>query len=244
MNYQEKYYKYKQKYLHLKKMYAGAKYCSIDEMMKMTITDFNKCDNKNLVIGSCGYPSFINNINDSKHYTDIKNLFEEIKKYIIKINITDIVITDIVIIVGAVYSEELNFPNRKSSLNIYITPIETSNFKTVVQTIEKLNKTNDNSIRNLYVNAEFPLAINDKIKEILDLIIDINFNYSKVFLINKLCGDCFRSFYYLRANSLGDIGYDVSPNQGTDIRDTDAIKSCFVHPVDTEAKSKIIVVNQ
>ena len=242
MNYKEKYYKYKQKYLHLKKMYAGAKYCSIDEMMKMTITNFNKCDNKNLVIGSCGDPSFINNINDSKHYTDIKNLFEEIKKYIIKINITDIVITDIVIIVGAVYSEELNFPNTKSSLNIYITPIKTSNFKTVVQTIEKLNKTNDNSIRNLYVNAEFPLAINDKIKEILDLIIDINFNYSKVFLINKLCGDCFRSFYYLRA--LGDIGYDVSPNQGTDIRDTDAIKSCFRYPVDTEAKTNYIVVNQ
>ena len=236
MNYQEKYYKYKQKYLHLKKMYAGVKYCSIDEMMKMTITDFNKCDNKNLVIGSCGDPSFINNINDSKDYTDIKNLFEEIQKYIIKINIKDIVI-----IVGAVYPKELQFSSSTSSLNIFITPI--SSFTTVVQTIENLNKTNDNSIRNLYVNAEFPLAINDKIKEILDIIINIHFNYSKIFLINKLCGDCFRSFYYLRANSGETIGYDVSPLQGTDKRDTDAIQSCFKYPIDTTTKTNYIVKN-
>jgi hypothetical protein len=237
MNYQEKYYKYKQKYLHLKKMYAGAKYCSIDEMMTISKEEFNKCDNNNLVIGSCGDPSFKNNINDSKDYSNIKKLFEEIKKYIIKINITDIVI-----IVGAIYQQELQFPNGKSSLNIFITP--TSDFKTVEQTIEKLNKTDDNSIRNLYVNAEFPLAVNDKIKEILDIIIDIHFNHSKVFLINKLCGDCFRSFYYLRKNSGDGIGYDVSPLQSTDKRDTDEIKSCFKYPVNTEFKSKIIVINQ
>jgi hypothetical protein len=236
MNYQEKYYKYKKKYLHLKKMYAGGKLCSINEMMNNSITEFNKCDNKDLVIGSCGDPSFINNILDYTDYTNIKNLFEEIKKYIIKINITDIVITEIVIIIGGVYPVELNFQRSKSSLNIYITP--TSDFKTVVQTIGELNKTDDNSIRDLYVNAEFPLALNDKIKKILDVIIDIHFNHSPVLLINKLCGDCFRSFYYLRNKG---ISYDVSPLQGTNKDDTDAIKSCFNYPVDTEIKGSCIV---
>lgn len=46
-------------------------------------------------------------------------------------------------------------------------------------------------------------------------------------MINKMCGTCHRSLYYLVKNASKNFTYEVSPEQTTNTSDTDDIKKCF-----------------
>jgi hypothetical protein len=79
-----------------------------------------------------------------------------------------------------------------------------------------------------YIKVFFPLNIESSNKYVLDKIFQMT-NKFKFIIINKICGSCFRSLYYLVQNSTKDrLTYQVNPGQGlSTVDDTYDIKSCW-----------------
>jgi hypothetical protein len=178
-----------------------------DFMVTLNKDDIQKCSNKELVKGSCGEPAFFDNIESKENDNDtiLLSYFKIIHKYIKERNKSNLII-----VLGADKYSEIT-ETTTNSVILYITP----NPKWIKELVLS---------DKIYLNAFFPLAINTPtIKNILEEIININ-KICKVKIINKMCGTCFRSLYYLVRNK---IDYEVNPDQGFTSADTAAIRSCF-----------------
>jgi hypothetical protein len=189
--------------------------CTVDDFMKFDKDRIEFCPNKKLVRGSCSVPGFFDK-SSIDEYADInmKKLFETVKTYMVDKS-------ELKIVVGA--TEDLEMKESVSNgLILYITPI--ISFIDINDAIKKLN--NRTIINNsLKINTEFPLGTSKPLTiEILDIIINIKKSGKIVRLINKMCGSCFRSFYYLKNNG---IIYEVNPDQGLTNDDTPQIRRCF-----------------
>ena len=170
--------------------------CTIDEFMTGK-KKMNDCNNKHLVEGSCGEPYFFKD--------GFENINEESKIKLLKIlEAAKILKVNIEFILGA--SKKNEFLSEKMEhgwISLYIDPANVDNKKNI--------------------RISFPLSLKDK--DLLDKIIEFA-KHHKVHILNKMCGTCFPSFYYLVKNS-DNISYNVNPDQGLNETDSPDIKECF-----------------
>jgi hypothetical protein len=227
MDYKKKYLKYKIKYLNLKEQLGGAKYCTIKELMDLPDYD-TECKNLTHVNGSCGEPSFKHGLS-AKISDDVKDsylkLIEIIKNHSNKpINV--------IFIIGALTKFNQNLFPSKNSLIICITPTET--FGSFIDINNELEKEEDLNNKVKFINSYFPLNhIDTNSKLILDKLIELD-EITPIGIVNKMCGTCHRSFYYLLKNK-ENIKYEVNPEQGLNpVMDTQDIKQCFNNLVDND----------
>lgn len=190
---------YKQKYLKYKSKYLNLKYgsgkvCKIQELFDAK--DESECNNNLEVVGSCAEPSW----KDGYTFNISEDDFNKINNTIENIPKD---FQKIIIILG--------------SRNIgHILP------NTYYITIDPamINQSDTINIKNL--NAYFPLRIDGEFdKKVLDIILK---NKNKIKIINKMCGTCHRSLYYLVQNG---VEYEVLPEQGLGILDTIDVQKCF-----------------
>jgi hypothetical protein len=205
------------------------KHCTINEMMTLQEDINNICypEDLNRVKGSCGYPSFID---EQKIENDNNDKIIELFDYISRLLPEN---STIGICVGAVqnpirdkYNINLNF-----NLNATYTNIETilDNIKTNLDNI-KTNldniKTNEKLEKNYYIKNYFPTNQFGSNIKVLDKLLELT-NKFKIYFTNKMCGSCFRSFWYLTKNAKQNFEYNVDPEQTLGVQDTPEIRSCF-----------------
>jgi hypothetical protein len=170
--------------------------CTIDEFMTGE-KNLNDCNNKHLVEGSCGVPYFFKD--------GFTNINKESKNQLLKIlEAAKILKVNIEFILGAI--GQIEFVSEKMEhgwVSLYIDPANVD------------NKQN--------IQIYFPLSLKDK--DLLDEIIEFA-KHRKVHILNKMCGTCFPSFYYLVKNS-DNISYNVNPDQGLNETDSPDIRKCF-----------------
>jgi hypothetical protein len=189
------------------------KSCTVEEFM--TLDDVTVCNNPSLVRGSCGEPSFFDELN--KINSDNENILQLLEFIDTKIEKGK----SIYIVVGALLVFE-----QTGDYNFFITPsIKFKDFNEVLKEIGSDGFKNDKSP--YIIKGSFPLNIKDSNKTVLDKIIKMSEEY-KITFVNKICGSCFRSMYYLvkYANS-ENFSYVVKPEQGLGRQDTESIQKCF-----------------
>jgi hypothetical protein len=206
--------------------------CTVEEMM--TMDDLTHCKTKSLynVSGSCREPSFeSSNVDITDEERDNwLSILEIIKK-----KISSVDGQKITFIIGA--EEELsyfgagkNFTNINSFV-LLINPVsKSSSAPSIKYRYKPYSVVYDNlvsapTLQNLVLewDAPFPLSHNKpNSKIVLDEILTIG---DKIRLINRMCGTCHRSFYYLL--SAQNIEYINEPEQRYSFADTDDIVNCF-----------------
>lgn len=206
--------KYKQKYLNLKKLIGGADPhgCTPEELM----TNLNyetECKNNTAVIGSCGVPSFDNDLTfqlEDDTFINLQKIFNFCNE--------NEQISNIHIVLGATKKFNSDFFTNENSIILYFDPFNA----TYTDIIDNLyNYPNSMSFK---FRLPFPLNhLDEKSKIILNIIIEIN-KIKPIFITNRMCGTCHRSLYYLVQNN---VKYTVNPEQGLGIMDTEEIKNCF-----------------
>jgi hypothetical protein len=186
------------------------KKCSIDELMSRR---HNNCSNSKEVNGSCSWPSFrAAKSNDCIINQKLLNFFDLLMK-----KNTDN--KELIIIVGSWKIDS----TRTDSITVMITPITTF----LYNLDDNIKFLTENSLQQIYkIRTEFPLTIEPIDKIVLDKIIEMT-EKIQVTLINRICGTCFPSFYYLVKNTTKNFTYEVTPEQGMTAADTPNIKRCF-----------------
>ena len=196
--------------------------CDIDEFMRSDI-DLSQCTNKELVRGSCGDPSFFNTVKGINTYnTEIIKILELIETKLEKDK-------TIAFIIGPVYKFE-----TYGDINLYFNNCKNEFYKNGIPKCDKFREIPDiivdisnNPLQTEYkIKAFFPLNQTNTNKYVLDFIIYLTEKY-KIILINKMCGSCFRSFYYLTNNCEKNFTYIVNPEQSLSDDDTTDIRECF-----------------
>ena len=191
------------------------KHCTINEMMTSQENIDIICypEDLNKVIGSCGEPSFINQQKvENEHNDKIIELFN----YIIKLLPEN---STIGICVGAVESPIID----KNDINLNFNfNADYMNIETILDNI----KTNNKLKKNYYIKKYFPTNQFGSNKEVLDKILELTNKY-KIYFTNKMCGSCFRSFWYLTKNAKQNFDYSVNPEQKLGVMDTQEIRRCF-----------------
>lgn len=191
------------------------KHCTINEMMTLQEDINNICypEDLNKVKGSCGHPSFIeeqkieNNNNDK-----IIELFD----YIIRLLPEN---STIGICVGAVEKPIIDKNNINLNFNFNA---DYTNIETILDNI----KTNNKLETNYYIKNYFPTNQFGSNIKVLDKLLELT-NKFKIYFTNKMCGSCFRSFWYLTKNAKQNFEYNVDPEQKLGNSDTPEIRSCF-----------------
>jgi len=202
----------------IKNYFGAPKNCSLEELMTIDIPQIN-CKNLTRVTGSCGSPSFLesnNDINESQknEWINIINIITEKFKNEIEPKYLDLII-------GAT-SISSDF-DTKNSFTLIISPIP--RFDDYATFIPKLNELSIIKNQILTFNGYFPLSHNfPNGLNILNRLIQLNKSGINVRVINRMCGSCHRSLYYLVKNG---IEYTVNPEQGVGVQDTEEIKRCF-----------------
>jgi hypothetical protein len=191
------------------------KHCTINEMMTLQEDINNICypENLNKVKGSCGHPSFIEEQKTENHNNDkIIELFD----YISRLLPPD---STIGICVGA-----HTHPIRdKYNINLNFNLIDTyTNIETILDNI----KTNEKLEKNYYIKNYFPTNQFGSNIKVLDKLLELT-NKFKIYFTNKMCGSCFRSFWYLTKNAKQNFEYNVDPEQKLGKLDTLEIIRCF-----------------
>jgi hypothetical protein len=182
---------------------SDLKECNVVDFMTKDMEFTMRCPNQSLVKGSCSQPDFFNKevlAPKEGEYIKILELFERVKNYMINKN-------ELIIVVGADKESEMT-EVTSDGIILYITPIP--QFMDIDVAIDNLknNKVVNNKLK---INNYFPLGIGTSdIQKILDIIVSIKRDGKNVKLVNKICGTCFRSFYYLKNNN---ISYVVDPAQ-------------------------------
>ena len=187
------------------------KSCSVEEFMETFYNPEERCNNPALVNGSCGHPSFWKNIHElNEHNEKIVEFLDLLMKRNISKKSVDIVLGS------------RNVPN---STNICVTFDEGISGKNIDLFIKKLKCGVLNSVYHL-LNT-FPLNTDGSNKLVLDKIHEMTKNF-KVSIINKMCGTCHRSLYYLVQTGNENLSYIVNPEQTLDpVTDTPDIIKCF-----------------
>ena len=194
--------------------------CSTEEFMN-TVTDRTQCKNNNLVKGSCGDPSFFNELTNANSDNDkLLQIFNIIQQKLEPGK-------TIVIVVGESLSSTLGgdvtIYIEKSGYSHYDGKVPTHEIDSIISRMSQ--RTVINGVYN--IRGSFPTNhIGGNNKEVLDKIIELTQNY-KVEFINKMCGTCFRSMYYLVHNTTQNFTYEVSPAQTLNSDDTPDIRRCF-----------------
>ena len=196
--------------------------CDIDEFMRSDI-DLSQCTNKELVRGSCAEPSFFNSVNDVNIYSiEIIEILKLIETKLEKDK-------TIAFIIGPVYEFE-----TYGDINLYFNNCKNEIYKNGIPKCDEFREIRDiivdisnNPLQPEYkIKAFFPLSQTSINKNVLDFIIYLTEKY-KIKLINKICGSCFRSFYYLTNNCEKNFTYIVNPEQSLSNDDTIDIRECF-----------------
>lgn len=187
--------------------------CSVEQFMTIKNPNLN-CNNPTLVEGSCGEPSFFSQLENINPENDkIMELLELIET---KLEAGK----TIGIVVGAMYSDEFY---SQGDLTLFISPIATSSPIDLI--IEQLKSSELKS--NYKINGYFPTNQMGDNQRVLDKIISLTDKYNIKF-VNKMCGSCFRSMWYLVKKATKNFTYEVSPSQGLNpITDSEAIQRCF-----------------
>lgn len=193
--------------------------CSTEEFMS-TVNNSTQCTNNDDVEGSCGEPNFFNELTKANSYND---------KLIQILNIIQAKLEPgktIALIVGE------TLQHQKGDITLYMDKGEQGDYSGRVplkniDTIIRLMQTRED-IKDVYnISCTFPTnQIGGNNKEVLDKIIELTETYNVKF-INKMCGSCFRSMYYLVHNTTQNFTYEVSPAQGLTVKDTYEIRKCF-----------------
>ena len=190
------------------------------------------CNNPTLVQGSCGDPSFFSNLNTlNGSNNSIISLLEKIKAKLERGK-------SIGIILGATKrfdsSCDINlYFNICEAMNgVDPTPLclEYENFPKILHDIDT------EPLKDCYkIRSFFPLNTELDNCRVLDLILELTNDY-KIFLINQMCGSCFRSLYYLKQNATKNYTYILQPEQGLSkpgglvVPDSVEIRNCFKQP--------------
>jgi hypothetical protein len=183
--------------------------CTVEEYMTLD-NPGQICNNPTLVNGSCGYPSFFNNI----HTINEDN--EKIVEFLDLIKINNIDKKTVNITLGS--------RNIRPRSGINITFDESASGEEIDKYIKELK---ERKISETYhLSATFPLNTDGSNKLVLDKVLEMTRDF-EIFLSNKMCGSCFRSLYYLVQNANENFIYSVSPEQGLASADTDDIQKCF-----------------
>ncbi len=193
--------------------------CSTEEFMS-TVNNSTQCTNNADVEGSCGEPNFFNELTKANSYND---------KLIQILNIIQAKLEPgktIALVVGE------TLPHQEGDITLYMDKGELGDYSDRVSlnnidTIIRLMQTRED-IKGVYnISCTFPTnQIGGNNKEVLDKVIELTETYNVKF-INKMCGSCFRSMYYLVHNTTQNFTYEVSPAQGLTVKDTNEIKKCF-----------------
>lgn len=218
-SYYNKFVKYFTKNKNALMQQKGGDRCTIKEFMNNE--NIENCENLSIVRGSCGDPTFINS-QRNEGSKELKEIFEYIQALMTKPTDEEV---ELAIILGASNPKEIT-NKAKNGMTIYIEPTYMNGDGQVriydeYSNIQSTNgiSTDDINIGGIYyIGAYFPLNFQTETnKYILDIIIKISTNDKiKVSVINKICGTCFRSFWYLVNNSDGKIAYVVNPLQSAD----------------------------
>jgi hypothetical protein len=193
--------------------------CTVKKFM--TEPDVEKfCNNPSLVLGSCGNPSFFQSLynENSSNYKIIEllNLINEKN---------DDEQKNIRIILGVrSHKEFLSYNNN--NIDLYFNE-ELPQSDDIDIVLNKINSDKD-LIGPYYIKTYFPTNIEKSNKDVLDKILEMT-NKFKFTIINKICGSCFRSLYYLVQNSTNDrLTYEVNPLQGlSNQSDSSDIRTCW-----------------
>jgi hypothetical protein len=186
--------------------------CTVHEFMTKDGVE-KICNNPTLVKGSCGEPAFFNELyNETRNNAKIIELLNLIEsKYEQDTNIK--------IILGS-HEQSVN----TTSFELYFNEI--TGYENINTVISKI--TNSSLIKPYYIETYFPTNIQGTNKMVLDKILEMTKKF-KFKIINKICGSCFRSLYYLVQNSTNDrLKYEVNPLQGlSNQSDSSDIRTCW-----------------
>lgn len=191
--------------------------CNVHDFM--TIENPGKiCNNPTLVQGSCSEPEFFKNINVINDNNDKIIKFLD---YITKININK---KPIYIILGS-----RNIDSKyKHNINITFDAARNDNAHDIDYYLKLCEKNECNDIKYFHIDNKFPLNTAGSNINVLKKILEMTDSF-QVNLINKMCGTCHRSLYYLVQNATQNFTYQVNPEQGTSVADTIDIKNCFIN---------------
>ena len=194
--------------------------CTVDKFMDASFESKIKCINPQLVKGSCSYPGFFNSFNANDDCTSHINILNIIKDKLEKGK-------SIGIILGATKKFDAKY-DINLYFNICTASVETPECNSYKETDVILTEllTDEPLKSNYRILNYFPLNTNSNHMDLLNLILELTNNYH-IYLINKICGSCFRSFYYLTQHATKNFTYIVDPEQGLSSDDTPDIRKCF-----------------
>lgn len=203
------------------------KECSVEELM--TRADIvTTCKNLTKVFGSCSEPAFVDTI--GKDLSDqvaqgLRTLFSTIVERLDQLDKDDKNKerrpTTLILDVGAHNESASKVPD--SLILRFVTLPRAPLLETVVPQIAKEENLNNKVYT---IQEHFPLDHNGtNTARVMDYIKDTVMPKIKIRIENKICGTCFRSFYYLVKHG---AEYIVNPAQGAKPpMDTDEILRCF-----------------
>ena len=193
--------------------YIAKKSCSVDEFMTEDGVE-KMCNNPTLIKGSCSHPSFMSQLyNVNSNNDQIIELLNLIESKLPKGQ-------TIAIVVGA-HPEEIR-DVRDGNIKLFFDSVDS--FTPIETIIEKIKS---NPLDNIYlIKSYFPTNITGSNIDVLNKILELTKEY-KINFVNKMCGTCFRSMYYLVQKATQNFNYEVSPKQGLNSNDTEEIKTCF-----------------
>ena len=185
------------------------KTCSVKEFM--TLEEPSKiCNNKTLVIGSCGDPAFFPNIHTiNKDNDKIVEFFDLLTKANVDNKKVNIILGE-----RSVEKDNINvtfdFDTSGKEIDLYIKELKCGISKSIY-----------------HLNCLFPLNADESNRLVLDKVLEMTKKF-EVEIINKMCGTCHRSLYYLVQNGNDNLSYSVNPKQKINpLTDTEEIIKCF-----------------
>jgi hypothetical protein len=188
------------------------KSCTVREFMTRDEPNLT-CNNPTLVQGSCSEPPFFSELNNISPDND--KIIELLELVETKLEVGK----SLGIVVGADKSGEFT---GEGDLTLFFSPIATS--ESIDSIIEQMRSSPFKS--KYQIHAYFPTNQMDDNKRVLDLILRLTDKFNIKFL-NKMCGSCFRSMWYLVNNSTRNFTYEVNPKQGLGNADSADIRRCF-----------------
>ena len=199
--------------------------CTVDEFMGLSHTEVEeKCENLTKVAGSCGFPSFMFSIKEADIGPGERDLLLQLFRVISdKIKKSDVKPSKILIDVGVTSEPNPGIGNRYLVLRFSMQ----RGYEDIEVVINKILKSSDLEGKTFLVKNFFPL---DHTKLNKGIVIEYIKNMMKdvpipIRIHNKLCGTCFRSFYYLVKHG---AEYKMDAAQGRLLpMDREEILNCF-----------------
>ncbi|AYV82499.1 MAG: hypothetical protein Hyperionvirus1_78 [Hyperionvirus sp.] len=196
------------------------KTCSVDELMSFVPAKLNNvCENLTKVSGSCGTPSYLDSIKSDISEGDQKSFLELFSA--IRTKLGGIKPEKLILDIGAT-SE--GAPAAGGNLVLRFIPGNPQAEK-IGAIIDQINTADNLKGKTYWIDQFFPLdntkeraaTVINSIKDLMTVI--------PVVIYNRICGTCFRSFYYLAKYG---AEYSFQGAQGKGVQDTDEILNCFV----------------